>query len=93
MSDRKLSGELTLLGEDYEQAMFRDRTELRNCPFCGASPVTYGKRNEETGFVVYTAKCPNIKCDAEINACMGNDAEESRTEVVKRWNTRAKNGQ
>ncbi len=66
--------------------------ELLPCPFCGNTNIlTYGRENEETGFLVYNAACGIIPgCGAGIFVCLGGveTAEKARMEVVKKWNTR-----
>lgn len=59
--------------------------ELQPCPFCGKDPISWGKRNIQTSYVVYTIHCVN--CNASI-FYTDKDANVSRQEVIKLWNRR-----
>jgi Lar family restriction alleviation protein len=62
--------------------------ELKPCPFCNSKPISHGKRNEKTLNVVYTVSCTNMYCNAEVFACIGPNAEESRKAAIEQWNKR-----
>lgn len=82
---------LEMLPEDLTNAGYITG-ELLPCPFCGhTQPLTSGKRNTKTGNIVYTVSCGNIlnHCLANIFVCIGKDANTSRDEAVRRWNTRS----
>ncbi len=83
---------LEILPEDLTNCGYITE-ELLPCPFCGhTQPLTYGKRNKDTGNIVYTVSCANIinHCTANIFVCIGKDSKDSREEAVRRWNTRFK---
>lgn len=66
--------------------------ELKPCPFCGNKNIlTAATENETTKNIVYKAWCNNMDCNATIHVCIGriDKINESRAEVVMRWNTRA----
>lgn len=62
--------------------------EIKDCPFCGTSAHSAGRKNEESGNTVYTVMCGDtLGCGAHINVCQ-KDPEHARREAIQQWNTR-----
>lgn len=60
---------------------------LKDCPFCGKSPVIYGQKNKKTGNIVYYINCPGLECSASVFCC-ASELDVARNLVIKKWNNR-----
>jgi Lar family restriction alleviation protein len=58
---------------------------LRKCPFCGGTPATINRVNDDTKIFRSLISCS--KCTAQVGY-NARDLDEARREVIERWNTR-----
>ena len=58
-------------------------SELKPCPFCGATPLLYDLLDTHGGFSI---ECPTVGCDTD-------KMKRTKAEVIAEWNRRAQPAQ